>query len=89
VSGEFARNRDDDDRPGLASSLERVSAPVQPPAAALGLGLHGERFAGASALERDASTRRRALMPSGLDQQPAYVAVACLGDRALATPLPA
>jgi hypothetical protein len=51
--------------------------------------LHGERLAVSSALERDAPTGRRALMPGGLDQEAAYVAVAGLGDRALAALLPA
>ena len=89
MAGELARDCDDDDRPGLASGLERLPASVQPPGAALGLGLDRERLASASAFERDAPTGRRALMPGGLDQQPAYMAVACLGDRALATSLAA
>src|SRR5438445_618963 len=37
VSGEFAGDRDDDDRAGLASSLEGVPALVQPPTAAFSL----------------------------------------------------
>ena len=89
MSGEFARDSDDDDRARLASGLECVPALVQPPSAALSLRLHSERLAVSSALKRDASTRRRALVPGGLDQQPAYVAVAGFGDRALAAPLPA
>ncbi len=89
VSGELARDRDDDDCAGLASGLERVPACVQPPGAALGLGLDRERLAGASAFERDAPARRAALVPGRLDQKPAYMAVACLGDRALATSLAA
>jgi hypothetical protein len=56
---------------------------MQPARAALGLGLHGERLAGASAFERDAPPRRRPLVPGGLDQEPAYVTVARLGDRSL------
>jgi hypothetical protein len=54
VSGEFSSDGDHDDRAGLASALERVPASVQPLGAALGLCLHGERFAVASAFERDA-----------------------------------
>jgi hypothetical protein len=89
VPGELAGDRDDDDRPGLASALERVPASMQPTRAALGLGLYGEGLAGASAFERDAPPGRRALVPGGLDQQPAYVTVARLGDRALTPPLAA
>jgi hypothetical protein len=88
MSREFARDGDDDDRAGLASRLERVPAPMQPPSAALGVGLHGEGFAVASAFERDAPTRRTALVPGGLDQERAYVAVAGRGDPALPAPLP-
>jgi hypothetical protein len=62
---------------------------VQPPGAAVGLGLYGLGFAGASAFEPDAPARRAALVPGGLDQQPAYVAGAGLGDRALTAPLAA
>ena len=54
VSGEFARDGDDDDRAGLASGLECVPASVQPPTAAFSLGLHSERLAVSSAFERDA-----------------------------------
>jgi len=89
VSGEFACDGDDDDRPRFASGLERVPALLQAAGAALGLGLHGERLAGASAFERDAPARRAALVSGGLDQKPAYVAVAGFGDAALAAPLPA
>src|SRR6266478_5419863 len=89
VSGELACDGDDDDRARLASSFERVPTSVQPPAAALGLGLHRERLAVASAFERDAPSRRAALVPGGLDQQPADVTVAGLGDRALSAPLAA
>jgi len=89
VSSELARDGDDDDRARLASGLECVPAGVQSAGAALGLGLHRERLAMASAFERDAPSRRAALVPGGLDQQPAYMAVACLGDRALATSLAA
>src|SRR5207248_4098033 len=89
VSGEFAGDSDHHDRAGLASRLERVPARMQPPAAALGLGLHRERLAVASAFERDAPSRRAALVPGGLDQQPADVAVSGLGDRALSAPLAA
>jgi hypothetical protein len=42
VSGEFAGDGDDDDRAGLASSLERVPAFVESAGAAVGLGSHGE-----------------------------------------------
>src|ERR1700758_1086513 len=87
MSRELARDGDDDDRARLASALERVPAPVQPPSAALGLRLYRDRLAGASVFERDAPTRRAALVPGGLDQEPAYVAVAGLGDPALAAPL--
>jgi hypothetical protein len=38
---------------------------------------------------RDAPAGRAALVPGGLDQEPAYIAVAGLGDSALAAPLPA
>jgi hypothetical protein len=89
VPSELARDGDHHNRAGLASTLERVPAPMQPTAAALGLGLHRERLAIASPLERDAPTRRTSLMPSSLDQEPADVAVAGLADPALAAPLPA
>jgi hypothetical protein len=89
VSGELAGHGDHDDRAGFASGLERVPASVQPSGAALGLGLHGERFPVPSAFERDAPARRAALVPGGFDQEPARVCVAGLGDRALAAPLSA
>src|SRR5205814_1287515 len=89
VSSELARDRDDDDRARLAPCLERLPTCVQPAGAALRLGLHRERLAVASAFERDAPTRRAALVPGGLDQQPADVTVTGLGDRALSAPLAA
>src|SRR5262249_17310949 len=89
MARQLARDGDPDDRAGLASGLQRVPASVQPPGAAFGLGLNGERFAVASPFERDASTRRAALVPGGLDQEPAYMAVAGLGDPALPPPLAA
>jgi len=67
VSGELAGDRDHDDRAGLAAGLERVPAAVKPPSAALGLRLHGERFAVASAFEPDAPAQWAALVPGGLD----------------------
>ncbi len=88
VSGEFARDGDDDDRAGLAAGLECMPASVQAPTAAFSLGSQSEGLAVTSAFERDAPPVRRAMVPGGLDQQPAHVAVAGLGDRALAAPLP-
>src|SRR5205823_11417332 len=89
VSGELARDRDHDDRAGLASGLERVPASVQSAGASVGLGLHGDWIAAASACERGAQTRRAALVPGGLDQEPARVPVAGLGDRRAKAPEPA
>ena len=89
MSGEFAGDRDHDDRAGLPSGLERVPACVQAPGALFGLGSHRERLAFASAFEGDAPTWRAALVPGGLDQEPACVSVAGLADRALAAPLAA
>src|SRR5205823_10975266 len=75
----------------------RVVAPVRSPRRAVERGgysivasaqQYDLGFAVASAFERDAQARRPALVPGGLDQQPAHVAVAGLGDRALAAPLP-
>ena len=90
VSGELARDGDHDDRARLASGLERVPASVQPAGAAVGLGSHGER-ACLSRLRSSVTLRRgaAALVPGGLDQQPARVRVAGLGDRALAAALAA
>src|SRR6476660_7741810 len=73
VPGEFASDRDHDDRAGLAAGLERVPACVEPAAAPLGLGSHGEGLAFASAFEGDAQPCRAALVPGGLDQQPTGV----------------
>src|SRR3954469_1198569 len=87
VSSELARDRDDDDRARLASGLECVPASVQPAGAAPGPGLHSDRVAVSSPLERDTPARGTALMPGGLDQQPAHMAVARLGDPALAAAL--
>jgi len=87
VSGELAGNGHDHDRAGLTAGLERVPASVESAGAPLGLGSHGEGFAFASAFEGDAQPCRAALVPGGLDQQPARVCVAGLGDRALAAPL--
>ena len=89
MSGELARDSDHDDRAGLASSLERVPASVEPAGAAVGLGSQGEGFAFASTFEGDAQARRAALVPGGFDQEPTRVAVAGLGDPALAAPFPA
>jgi hypothetical protein len=75
VSGELAGDGDHDDRAGLTSGLEGVPAVVEPSGAALGLGSCGERFAVPSAFERDAPAQRAALVPGGLDQEPACVAV--------------
>ena len=90
VSGELARDGDHDDRAGLASGLERVPACVQPAGARGRLGL--ARRAACRARRRSSvtlSAERAALVPGGLDQQPAGVRVAGLGDRALAAPLAA
>ena len=89
MPGEFAGDRDHDDRAGLASGFERVPACVEPVAAPFGLGSHSEGLAFASAFESDAQPCRAALVPGGLDQQPTGVRVAGLGDRALTAPLPA
>ncbi len=89
VSGELARDRDHDDRAGLASGLERVPASVEPAGAAVRLRSQGEGFAFAPAFEGDAQARRAALVPGGLNKEPARVRVAGLGDPALAAPLPA
>src|SRR5438034_5420148 len=89
VSGEFAGDGDYHDRAGLASALERVPASVKPAGAPVRLRSHGERLACASAFERDAQAGRAALVPGGLDQEPARVRVAGLGDRALAAPFAA
>ena len=89
VAGELARDSDHHDRARLASGLECLPAPVEAAGASIGLGLHGRRLAVASAFQRDAHTGRAALVPGGLDQEPARVCVAGLADRALAAPLPA
>ena len=89
VCGEFAGDGDHDDQAGLASGLERVPAPVQPASATVGLGSYGEGFAFASAFEGDAQAWSAALMLGGLDQKPASVCVAGLGDRALTAALAA
>lgn len=78
MPGEFAGDRDHDDRAGLAAGFERVPASVEPTAAPLGLGAHGEGFAFASAFEGDAQPGRAALVPGGLDQQPTGVRVPVL-----------
>lgn len=63
LSGELTPDGDDDDnRAWLAAGLERLPASVQPAGASVRLCSHGERLARASALERDASTRRRAVV---------------------------
>jgi hypothetical protein len=49
VAGEFAGDRDHDDRAELAAGLERVPACVEPPASPLGLSSYSEGFAFASA----------------------------------------
>ena len=89
MGGEFARDGDDDDRAGFAAGLERLPASVQAAAAPLGLSAHSKGLTGASALERDAQSRRWAVVPGGLDQKPTDVAVTGLGDRSLPAPLPA
>src|SRR5581483_2676897 len=89
VAGEFACDRDRDDRASLATPLERLPATVETARASLGLGTNSGRLSLPAPRQDRALPQRPALVPGGLDEQSAGVAVAGLGDRAELTPLTA
>ena len=87
-AGELARAGDRDDAGRFASlPLEVLPALVQAPLAAPGDLEHARVLVLLAAGERLADARRVAVVVGRLDQEPAGVAGAGLGDRALAAPL--
>jgi hypothetical protein len=87
VAGELAGDGDRDDRAPLAAPLECVPALVERSSALVGTRAHRGGLPVSTRLERRACPRRPPLMPGRLDEQPARVRVAGLGDRAQAPPL--
>src|SRR5213596_247118 len=86
-AGERAGERDGDDVRRLAPLAEQSVEAVEAVLAAPGDLQHLGRLALVAGGERGADPRSAAVLPGGLDQQPARVAGACLGDRALAAAL--
>jgi hypothetical protein len=87
VAGELTGDRDRDDCAPFAAPLECVPAPVEPACALVGTRAYRGGLPLATLLERRACPQRSPLVPGRLDEQPARVRVAGLGDRAQAAPL--
>jgi hypothetical protein len=87
VSGELARDGDGDDRASFAAVLECVPALVEAACALVGTCADRGGLSLSAPLERCTRPQRPALVPGRLDQQPARVRVAGLGDRAQPPPL--
>lgn len=80
-AGELARERDGGHAGGLAAAGEVAVAAMQALLGAPGDRDHARVLAGLAALERAAHARRMSIGVRGLDQQPAGVPGAGLGDR--------
>jgi len=88
VASQPARDGDGDNGAPLAAPLERLPASVQAAGAAVGPCADRGRMSLSTSPGLDAVTRRQPLMPGRLNQQPARVRVAGLGEVFLDDNLP-
>lgn len=88
-AGELAGHGYSADGGAFTAAVKPAPAAVQPPVADLGTSAHGGRLAVLAAEQFPAQSIAFAVLPGGLDQRPAGVGVAGLGDRTLAATLAA